>query len=394
MTQRWPIRRLAMGAFLSTVGSWAAGIAVSYYVFRETGSAVWVAGTLFFTLGVVGLFSPIAGKIADRFDRRRVLIVSDLASAACWLALVWVREPAFVVALAFVGSLVGLPFHFAASAAVPNLAGEDDLGWANGLLSAASSTGRLVGPALGGALFAFVGLGAVFAVNAASFVASAALSASIRRVPFSREAPTDERVSAWEGFRVVFADDVRKRLLIAWAISYLAMNIAFVADPPLAAVFGVGAFGYGMLDTFFGGGATLGGLYARRVRTGSERRWIVIGLAGVGAGWLLIAGAPWFWVVLVASAAAAAIDTVGTAAGYGLIQRRTADAVRGRVFAAYSMAGMIANMVGFLLVGPFVQAFGPRAVYAAGGVLSFVAAGVFAYRRDPAVDTSAVEAAD
>src|SRR4051794_39848655 len=69
MTDRWPIRRLALGGFLSSVGSWAAGIAVSYYVFRETGSAVWVAATLFFTFGVVGLFSPLAGKIADRYDR-------------------------------------------------------------------------------------------------------------------------------------------------------------------------------------------------------------------------------------------------------------------------------------------------------------------------------------
>ena len=99
----------------------------------------------------------------------------------------------------------------------------------------------------------------------------------------------------------------------------------------------------------------------------------------------MIAGAPLFILVLIPSAAAAALDTIGTVAGYGLIQRRTADEVRGRVFAAYSMAGMIANMVGFILVGPFVQAFGPRAVYAAGGVLSLLAAGVFAYPkpRDP-----------
>ena len=82
MTQRWPIRRLATGVLLSSAGSWAAGIAVSYYVFRQTGSAVWVAGTLFFTFGVVGLFSPLAGKIADRYDRRLVMIVADLGLRA------------------------------------------------------------------------------------------------------------------------------------------------------------------------------------------------------------------------------------------------------------------------------------------------------------------------
>jgi MFS family permease len=239
-------------------------------------------------------------------------------------------------------------------------------------------------------LFAFAGIGAAFAVNALSFALSAVMSASIR-IPFSKEAPSGERVSTWEGFRVVFADDIQRRLLIAWAISYLAMDIAFVADPPLAAVFGVGAFGYGLLDSFFGAGAALGGLYGRRVRESTERRWIILGLVGVAAGWAIIAGAPWFSLVLVASAGAAAMDTIGTVAGYGLIQRRTSDDVRGRVFAAYSMAGMLANMLGFLLVGPFVEAFGPRAVYAAGGVLSLLAAGVFAYRRGSAVETVPVD---
>lgn len=263
MADRWPVRRLAIGVFLSSAGSWAAGIAVSFYVFRTTGSAVWVAGTLFFTFGVVGLFNPIAGKIADRYDRRLVMIVSDLAAALCWCVLIWIRDPAWVITFAFLGSLVGLPYGVAAPAAIPNLAGEEDLGWANGLVSAWHSTARLVGPAMGGALFAFAGIGAAFAVNAISFVLSAVMSASIK-VPFSKEPPSGERVSTWDGFRVVFADDAQRRLLIAWAISYLAMDIAFVADPPLAAAFGVGAFGYGLLDTFFGGGAALGGLYAPR----------------------------------------------------------------------------------------------------------------------------------
>src|SRR5436305_12829065 len=71
------------------------------------------------------------------------------------------------------------------------------------------------------------------------------------------------------------------------------------ADPPLAALFGVGAFGYGLLDTFFGAGAAIGGLYGRRVDERTERRWIILGLVGVAAGWAIVAGAPWFGLVLV-----------------------------------------------------------------------------------------------
>lgn len=379
MHERWPVRRLALARLLSGAGSWAAGIAVSYYVFRRTGSAVWLAGTLFLVIGVSGFFSPLAGKIADRNDRRLVMIASDLGSAACWLALVWIHEPAPVVAVAFVASIVGLPYDFAATAAIPNLAGEEELGWANGLMSAAGSISRLVGPALGGALYALAGVAIAFAVNAASFLLSALLSASIRRVPFSSESPGDSS-SSWEGFRVIRHNKLLLRLLIAWTISYFAMDIAFVADPPLATAFGVGAFGYGMMDTFFGAGALAGSLYGRRITVVTEQRWIVLGLLGVAGGWALIAGAPWFALVLIASAGAAAMDAIGTVAGFGLIQRRTEDRVRGRVFAAYHLAGMVANMVGFIIVGPLVDAFGPRAVYAVGGLMSLIAAAVFVPR--------------
>jgi MFS family permease len=380
MPRRWVIRRLAAGELLSSVGSWAAGIATSFFMYRRTGSAIWVAGTLFFTFGITGFLSPLAGKVADRYERRRVMIVSDLASAACWGALVWIREPVVVIAFAFLASVVGMPFGFAARAAVPNLVGEDELGWANGLLSAAASIGRLLGPALGGGIFAVAGVGVTFAVNSVSFLLSAALSASIRKVRFSVETPSEEGGSL-EGFRVIARDRVLLKLLVAWTISYFAMDIAFVADPPLATSFGVGAFGFGLLDTFFGAGAVIGGLYARRVEEADERRWITLGLLGVAFGWSIIAGAPWFAVVLVASAGAAAFDAVGGVAGYSVIQRRSTDAVRGRVFAAYAMAGMIANTIGFLVVGPLVEAFGPRAVYALGGGLSLAAAGIFMFSR-------------
>jgi MFS family permease len=91
----------------------------------------------------------------------------------------------------------------------------------------------------------------------------------------------------------------------------------------------------------------------------------------------MVAWTPWFALVLVGSALAAGLDAIGSVAGYGLIQRRARDAVRGRVFAAQSTAGLSANMVGFIVVGPLVEALGPQAVYGLGGIVSVVAALTF-----------------
>ena len=87
----------------------------------------------------------------------------------------------------------------------------------------------------------------------------------------------------------------------------------------------------------------------------------------------MIALTPWFSLVLVGSAVAAGLDAIGGVAGYGVIQLHTVDAVRGRVFAAQSTAGLSANMLGFVIVGPLVEALGPQAVYGLGGIVSVVA---------------------
>jgi MFS family permease len=379
MSDRSAVRRLALGDFLSSTGSGIAAVALSFFVYQQTNSAIWLAGTLFFTFGVAGLITPFAGKIADRYDRRRVMIASDLLSLATWGMLIFTREPALLAGIGFVATVVSLPYWLAAEASIPNLVEEADLPWANGLISAASSTARLLGPALGGALFALGGAGLAFGVNAASFGVSALVTLSLRGRSFSAERSGDEEQpsGAFDGFRVIRADPLLLWITISWTLMWFAMNIAFVADPPLATGFGVGAFGYGMIDTFFGAGALIGALLAMRIIRGRERLWIAAGMAAVAAGWATIAITPWFALVLVASGLTAAIDAVGTVAGRTIIQRRTADVVRGRVFAAQSSAGLGANMVGFLVVGPLVQAFGPRAVYGLGAGVALIATVTF-----------------
>ena len=172
-------------------------------------------------------------------------------------------------------------------------------------------------------------------MNAASFGVSAIVTLSLRGRSFSAERSGDDEPpsGAFQAFRVIRADPMLLWITISWTLMWFAMNIAFVADPPLAT-------GFGMIDTFFGAGALIGALLAMRIIQGRERSWIAAGMAAVAAGWATIAITPWFALVLVASGLTAAIDAVGTVAGRTVIQRRTADAVRGRVFAAQSSAGL------------------------------------------------------
>jgi MFS family permease len=374
-TTRFAIRRLAFASMLSGTGTSIANVALSYLVYQRTGSAIWLAGTLFFSFGVVGLLTPFAGKIVDRYERRRVMIASDLLSLATWSLLVFVREPAGIAAIGFVASILAQPVGLAAVAAVPNIVGEDDLPWANGLMAAAGSVAQLVGPAIGGGLYALGGAGLAFGVNAASFGLSALLVKSLRGVSFATERDTDDEANtgAMEGFRVIRRDSVLLWITIAWTLMWLAMNIAYVADPPLAVDFEVGPLGFGMIDTSFGVGALLGSLLATRLVGSRERPWVVAGMLGVAVGWAMIALTPWFALVLVGSALAAGLSSIGDVAGYGIVQRRSPDAVRGRVFAAQASAGLGANMMGFVVVGPLVQALGAQAVYGLGAAISVIA---------------------
>jgi MFS family permease len=383
MEGRSAVKRLALAWFLSGTGSRLALIALAFVIFQKTGSALWVAAVFFFNFGVIGFLTPVAGAIADRFDRRRVMLVSDGLGAACWSLYVVVRDPGALVGLGFLASVLAMPFWSAQNAAVPNLVDDDELGWANGTLAAGRNASNLLGPAIGGAIYALRGPWFAFAVTAGSFALSFGLVLSIRGISFAgtrtasagSEPGTSDGLS--RGFRLVLGDRVLRSLFLAWTMSFFGMNIAFVADPPLASRFGVGAFGYGMIEAFFGTGALIGAIFARRIAREAELRWIAVGLVGVALGWFAIAAAPWFALILGASLLAALVDAIGGVAVTSVIQHGSPDAVRGRVNAAFDTAALFANAIGFIAVGPLVGWLGPQPVYAIGGVVMVAATLVF-----------------
>ena len=341
-------------------------IALAFLIYDETDSGVWLATVFLLTFGIPGLLTPVAGVLADRFDRKRVMIASDLASAVAFTALALTDDRAAMLAIAFVGSVLEMPFGTSLGAAIPNLVSPDDLARANSTLSLGRKLASVVGPILGGALVGTLGAQTVFALNAASFVVSSGLVLTVRG-RFSELADpegTNEFEGTAAGIRFVRARPRLLALLIAWTLMFFAVDIVLVAQLPLAEAAGAGAAGFGLILAAWGGGQVLGALVGRVVSRRRERRALTLEVSTATVALGVVAAVPRLGVAVGAEGVTAFFDQIGTIAGNSLIQRETPDPVRGRVFAAYFTSGLIANSIAFIVGGFILEATGVRGVFA------------------------------
>ena len=369
------VRRLATARIISISGGAAAYTALNFSIYQKTGSATWVAAALLLTFGVTGFIGPLAGSLGDRYDRKKVLIASDLIGAACFAMMALGEDPAWLLVWAFLSAVAEAPFWSASEAAIPNLAGEEHLSWANSLLGVSRSAGITLGPAIGGALVAAVGPRAVFGLNAGSFVVSAAIVMTVH-ARFSGERSQEEE-QQHQGLRAGFAfllkDPVLRTMLLAWIVFITGMGMSMVADVPLTEQFGAGAFGYGLLITSWGGGSVIGSLLGRYMKQGSEGTWLVCASAIIAAMGLGIAFSPWFWLIVVLLFVFGLADGTTFVAEQNLRQRRAPDAVRSRVAAAYVGVLNALLAVSFIAAAFVVPAIGPQPTYGIGGVTAGLA---------------------
>jgi MFS family permease len=372
-------RRLAVARLVSLSGGSAAYIALVAAIFRETGSALWVSAAIFSSVVASAASAPFAGWVGDRFDRRSVLITADLAAAVTSLAMAaTASRAAALVVLLGVSSIAQAPFEPASAAALPNVVPEDDVPRANALVAATSSAGYLLGPLLGGGVLA---LGAspamVFALDAATFVFSAAVVATIRR-PFGRGS-VEDHPGALAGVRLLIQERALRLPVLAGMVSLLGIGIVDVASYPLSVDLGGGSAGYGAMTALLGGGGLLGAALAGRALRAEPVRVLVVAFAAGAAGLALAGATPILVVTLIGMAVAGAGRGLGDVAEVTLIQARAADEVRSRVFAAQDGAAHIAFSVSAFTGGVLVTLAGARGAFAVATVCG-VGAAVLASR--------------
>jgi MFS family permease len=215
-------RMLLAGYSVSATGDWLYSVALIVYVFQVTGSPTWVAITSFIRFAPVVVLGPIGGAIADRYDRKTVMIVSDLARfgiMAILTAVAAVNGPALAAALCAGATVVfASAYQPAVSASIPTLVGEGDLAPANTLASVVENLALAIGPAIGGVLLILGSPAIAFGINAVTFLVSAAFTAVIRTsLRPAEEAEGDverlsERVRA--GIRAIRSSSVVKLVVV------------------------------------------------------------------------------------------------------------------------------------------------------------------------------------
>jgi MFS family permease len=344
-----------------------------------TGSGIWGAFVLALDTGIIALVLPYAGTLADRIDRKKIMMVSNIAALAAVLLLLLVRSAGTAwIALAVIGVVaVAKAFYSpAASAALPNVVDPDDLASANAVSGSAWGTMTVVGSSLGGVLSAAYGPYACFWIAAASLAAAAVLAGRIRR-PLQAPRETDEHPPAYRAIREALGYIRRHRPVLALVTVKSAVGLGngvLTVFPLLAALYGVGAAGTGLLFALRGAGALIGPLVMRPVLT--RRSWLLPGLAismGVyGLSYLGVAVTPWFPVVLVLVFAAHFAGGSNWAMSNYALQSEVPDRLRGRVFATDMMLATLAISVSQLGVAAVVDVVDMKVILGACGLVTLL----------------------
>jgi len=386
---------VALARLISITGTSAASTALLFAVYERTRSAGWVAAALLVTLGTLGAMTPLGGALGDRFDRRRVMILSDLAGVVCYAVMAVLDGHLALLAVAFVASVAEAPFFPSAGGAVPNLVPPEDLAWANSNIAFGTNLGYLAGPALGGVLVAATGPTFVFSLNAVSFAVSAALVVSVR-ASFSsgRETADEAHRGIRAGFRFIWRDRMLRTMTIAFLVFASTIGAVLVAELPLSVSFGAGAAGYGLLSASFGIGGLAGAFAGRLVTPTNERRVVVAANFVTAMALASIVFARSFLFVLAAMVVGGTSDGLVDVAIEVIYQRRSPEAVRSRVIGALEAVFLTGLALSFPISAALIGAWGPKAAYAVAGggaaIGTVMLLPILRHRDEPAVDVTGV----
>lgn len=387
-------RLLWLGQVVSQLGDWFNTIALYTLVLEVTGGSGRAIGlvlvTRFLPTVVLG---PFAGVIADRFNRRTVMIVSDLLRAVAVLGFLFIRRPEqlwMVYALSVLQLALSTFFEPARSAALPSVVSARELVTANTISAVTWSAMLTLGAALGGLIADWLGVRAAFILDSLSYLLSAALIASLRlprRPPREKERLTVSRAlgiaDTLEGLRYV-----RKRTRVlalmlvkpAWGVGGGILTLLTVFGDKVFTVGGGSGRGIGILFAARGIGTAFGPLVARRLAGDTPtamQRGIGVSFIVAGAFYGAFAAATNLPLALLLLAIAHMGGSILWVSSTVLLQRVVEDSFRGRVFAAEMMLLTLMLAASNYATGEALDRFGlsPRVVTFAIGVI-FILPGV------------------
>jgi MFS family permease len=354
------------GTFASNIGTWMQNVLLGAYGFTLTHSATYVAVLFFAQLGPLLLLSPVGGVLADVFDRRRLLLACQVPQLVFSLVLALLATSshpdevllALCVLVIGVANALGAP---ALSSILPTLVPKPDLPGAVSLQSVQMNLSRVIGPAIGAAIYAGTGAPLVFVINAGTYLFAIVALMMIRYpAPVAVDGAPGLLSRLGDGFRVARDDPLVRRVLIT-LVTLSFFSLAFVGMMPVIAADNLGlaprSVEYGLFYAVFGLGAALGAISVGTLFAHSPRARLVRP-ALLAFAVLLVA------LALVRSPALAMV--VAPVLGYAyfvvitslstVLQEHVDDAVRGRVLALWIMGFGGTVPLGVLVAGPLAQA--------------------------------------
>jgi predicted MFS family arabinose efflux permease len=382
------------GQLISQVGSSFTYFALPLLVFKLTGSATNLALTTVAEFVPYLLFGLVLGALVDRLDRRRMMLLTDVGRAAVIvvlpvLALTGTLRVADIYAVAFVQSTLGILFTCGEFAAIPSLVERDDLVAANGRIMATNSAGQIIGPVIAGVLVTLMSPADLLFVDAASFLASAASLALIRRSFNSADPPAPGKAGlaglledTRDGLRYVWSHPVLRTISIMMAlINFLASTQS--SQLVLFAKRTLGASDVQVAVLFAAGAA---GIVIVSLAAAPIRRRLSFAVTALGA--LVISGLTVTAMALIGSYPAALVLWAASS-GFGLLLNINTGALRqaivpshmyGRVISVAGVLAWSAIPLGALAGAAAIRLSGSVAdVYAATGALIALTALCFAF---------------
>jgi MFS family permease len=383
-------RRYFFGQALSLIGTWMQMVAQSWLVLTMTGSAVAVGVVVALQTAPVLLLAPYGGVVADRADKRKLLmgLQASMALQALALGLLTIFGVVRFWEICALALLLGLNSSFEVptrQSFILEMVGRDSVRNAVSLNSVIVNAARAIGPAIAGVLIAVVGEGVCFLINVGSFVA---VIFSLASMDTSLLLPSVPALRARGQLRQGLAY-VRRTPDLALPLLMMAMigtlTYEFPVSLPVLAkhTFGLGSAGYGFMTAAMGLGAALGGLVtAARGRTGLRAAVLAAGAFGVCV--TAAALAPSVSLELLALVLVGAGSVSFVSVGNSTLQLAADPSMRGRVMSLWSVAFQGSTAIGGPIVGGIIAVAGARAGLLVGGVTCFAAAAVGAlYLRRP-----------
>jgi MFS family permease len=367
------------GDLISHIGSWMQTMAEAWLVKTLTGSGVAVGATFAFRFLPVLLFGLWGGTVADRFDRRKVLLVTQSLAAALavalWLiVLTGVVQVWMVFGLAIALGLVTVVDEPARHAFVEEMVGNDHLPNAVALTSAVGNSARITGPALAGFLIATVGTSWVFFVNAVSFFAVVGALAAMRTAELHRSHRHSDRPRVREGLAYAWSiTEIRATILLVAVVGTLVYNFPTFLTLLASDTFHGGAGLAGFLMALLGVGTVVGALTAA-ARARPTSRTIVAAAALLGIALVVAASVPAQFETEIALIPLGAMAVFFGSTANAHMQIWSAPQLRGRVMAIYTLSTLGTTVVGGPLVGWICQHWSPRIGLAFAGCATFIAA--------------------